>query len=96
MKPYKHISRVTVDTNRKYFTTHSLHMSNLGKGKVASKVSMVVTSIFQTKNVITGLGWKKRHDINLQSVSDNQAEALSVTYVSDISTETNILLKKSL
>ena len=83
MKPYKHVSIVTVDTDRKFFTTHGLHMSNLGKEKIASKVSMVVTSIFQMKNVITCLGWKNEYDINLESVSDNQAEDVSVTDASD-------------
>jgi len=94
MKPYKHVSIVTVDTDRKFFTTHGQHMNNLGKEKIASKVSMVVTSIFQKKNVITCLGWKNEYDINLESVSDNQAEDVSVTYASDNSTETTIPLQK--
>jgi len=65
--------------------------TNLGKEKIASKISMVVTSIFQKKKkVITHLGWKDGYDINLESVSDNQAEDISVIYASDSSTETTI------
>jgi lysophospholipase L1-like esterase len=94
MKPYKHVSIVTVDTDRKFFTRHGLHMSNLGKEKIASKVSMTVTSILQKRNVKTCLGWKNGYDINLESVRDNQAEDIIVTYASDNSTETTIPLQK--
>ena len=68
--------------------------TNLGKEKIASKISMVVTSIFQKKKkVITHLGWKDGYDINLESVSDNQAVDVSVIYASDNSTETTIPLQ---
>ena len=41
MKPFSHVSMVTVDTDRK-FTRHGLHMNNLGKEITASKVSVIV------------------------------------------------------
>jgi hypothetical protein len=94
MKPYKHVVIVTADTDRKFFTRHGLHLNNLGKENIASKVSMVVTNIFQKQNVITCLCWKNRYDISAESVSDNQAKDINVTNASDNSTETTIHLQK--
>ena len=37
MKPYNHVLMVSADTDRKFFTRH-----NLGKEKIASKVSLIV------------------------------------------------------
>jgi hypothetical protein len=56
VKPYKYVLIVTADTDRKFFTRHGLHLNNLGKNDIASKVSMAVTSIFQKQNVITRFG----------------------------------------
>ena len=42
VKPYKHVLIVTADTDRKFFTRHGLHLNNLGKEDIASKVSMAV------------------------------------------------------
>jgi N-acyl-L-homoserine lactone synthetase len=92
MKPYKHVLIVTPDIDRKVFTRHGLHMNNLGKEKITSKVSMVVTSIFQKQNVVTRLCWKNGYDISVENVSDNQAEDISVTNTSGNSTETIIPL----
>jgi hypothetical protein len=58
MKPYEHVLIVTADTDRKFFTRHGLHMNNLGKLKIASKVSVIVKNIFQKENVKISLCWK--------------------------------------
>ena len=42
MKPYNRVLMVSADTDRKFFTRHGLHLNNLGKEKIASKVSMIV------------------------------------------------------
>jgi hypothetical protein len=39
MKPYKHVLIVTMDTDRKFFTRHGLHMNNLGKEKFAGFIN---------------------------------------------------------
>jgi hypothetical protein len=74
MKPYKHVLIVMADTDRKLFTRHGLHMNNLGKEKIASKVSTIAKSIFQKQNVKISLCWKSGYDISAKSVSDNLTE----------------------
>jgi hypothetical protein len=74
MKLYKHVLIVMVDTDRKFFTRHGLHMNNLGKGKIAFKVSTIVKNIFQKQNVKIGLFWKNVYDISVKRVSDNLIE----------------------
>jgi hypothetical protein len=58
MDPYKNVSVVTADTDRKVFTRHGLHMFNLGKEKITSKVSTIVKHIFQKQNEKISLCWK--------------------------------------
>ena len=70
-KPYKHVSIVTADTDRKLFTRHGLYMNSLGKEKIASKVSTRVKNIFQKQNVKISLCWKNGYDISAKSVSNN-------------------------
>ena len=72
MKPYKHVLIVTADTDRKLFTRHGLHMNNLGKEKIASKVSTIAKNILQKQNVKIGLCWKNGYDISAKS--DNLTE----------------------
>ena len=74
MKPYKYVSILTVDIDRRFLTRHGLHMNNLGKEKIASKVSAIVKNIFQKQKVKISLSWKNGCDISAKSVSDNQAE----------------------
>jgi hypothetical protein len=74
MKPYNHVSIVTANTDRKFFTSHGLHMNNLGKEKTASKVSTIVKNIFQKQNVKISLCWKSGYDISAKSVSENLTE----------------------
>jgi hypothetical protein len=74
MKPYKHVLIVMVDTDRQFFTRHDLHMNNLDKEKISSKVSTIVRNIFQKQNVKISLCWKNGFDISAKSVSDNITE----------------------
>jgi hypothetical protein len=83
MKLYKHVSIVTVDTDRKFYTRHGLHMKNLGKEKIASEVSTIFKNIFQKRNVKISLFWKNGYDISVKSVSDNLTEGICVKNVSD-------------
>jgi len=41
MKPYKHDTVVQIELNRKFFMRRCLHMNNLGKEKIAFKISSV-------------------------------------------------------
>jgi lysophospholipase L1-like esterase len=43
MKPYKHTTVVKVDLDRNCFTRQGLHMNNLGKERIASRIATVVT-----------------------------------------------------
>jgi len=74
MKPHKHVSIVTADIDRRFFTRHGLHMNNLGKEKIASKVSAIVKNVFQKQKEKISLSWKNGSDISAKNVSDNQAE----------------------
>jgi hypothetical protein len=71
MKLHKNVSVVTADTDRKVFTRHALHMINLGKEKFTSKVSTIVTNIFQKQNEKISLSWQNIYDFSAKSVSDN-------------------------
>jgi hypothetical protein len=68
MKPYKHVSIVMADTDRKFYTRHGLHTNNVGKEKIASKVSTILNNIFQKQNVKISLFWKNAYDISIKSV----------------------------
>jgi len=68
MKPYKHVTVVKVDLDRKFFTRQGLHMNNLGKEKIAFKMASVVTEIFRRQEEIISLYWKNVCEV---SVSDS-------------------------
>jgi hypothetical protein len=75
MNPYKNVSVVTAETDRKVFTRHGLHMINLGKEKITSKVSTIFKNVFQKENEKISLRWKIGYDISAKSVSgDNLTE----------------------
>jgi lysophospholipase L1-like esterase len=71
MKPYKHVTVVKVDPDRKFFTRQGLHMNNLGTEKIAFKIASVVTKIFRKQEEINGLYWKNECEVN---VSDGPNE----------------------
>ena len=73
MKPFSLVSMVTVDTDRK-FTRHGLHMNNLGKEIMASKVSVIVKDTLQKQDQKISLCWKTGYDTSANSVSDNLVE----------------------
>jgi len=69
-------------------------MNNLGKEKIAFKVSMIVKHFFQKQNVKISLYWKSGRDISVKSVSDNLTEGISVKSVSDNPTEDTFSLQE--
>jgi len=71
MKPYKHITVVKVDLDRKFFTRQGLHVNNLGKEKIAFKIASVVTEIFRRQEEIISLYWKNECKV---SVNDSPNE----------------------
>jgi len=71
MKPYKHVTVLKVDLDRKFFTRQGLHMNNLGKEKIAFKIAIVVAEIFRRQEEIISLYWKNECEV---SVSDSSNE----------------------
>jgi len=71
MKPYKHVTVVKVDLDRKFFTRQGLHMNNLGKEKIVFKTASVVTEIFRRQDEIISFYWKNECEV---SVSDSSNE----------------------
>ena len=94
IKLHKHVLIVMTDTDRKFYSRHGLHMNNLGKEKIASKVSTIVKNIFQKQNVKISLFWKNGYDISVKSVIDNLTEGISVESMSDNPTEGTIYLQE--
>jgi hypothetical protein len=68
MKLYKHVSIVTTDADRKFFTRHGLNINNLGKEKFASKVPSIIKNIFLKHNVKIGLFWNNGYNVSVKSV----------------------------
>ena len=68
MKPYKHVTVVKVDLERKFFTRQGPHMNNLGKEKMAFKIASAVTKIFRKQEEIISMYWKNEYKV---SVSDS-------------------------
>ena len=75
MKPYKNVTVVKVDLDRKSFTKQGLHMNNLGKEKTALKIANVVTKIFLKQEEIISLCWKNEYEV---SVSDSSNEDTTI------------------
>jgi len=78
MKPYKHVTVVKVDLDRKFFTRQGVHMNILRKEKIAFKIASVVMEIFWKKEEIISLYWKNEYKVN----------------ASDSSNEDNIILQE--
>jgi len=77
MKPYRHVVVVTTDAYRKFYTRHGLHMNNLGKEEAATKISVIISRVFQNQNVKIRLCWKYGYNVSAKSVSI-QSEGISV------------------
>jgi hypothetical protein len=59
MKCFKHVKMVKVELKREYFTTHGLHMNNMGKEKVSLEITNAINSLFQKQiNDSIKLCWK--------------------------------------
>jgi hypothetical protein len=59
IKYFKHVKMVRADQKREDFTTHGLHMNNVGKGKAALKIANTILMLFQKQiNEPIKLGWK--------------------------------------
>ena len=96
MKLYNHVLMVSADTDRQFFTRPGLHFNNSGEEKIASKVSMIVKSIFQKQNMTVGLCWKNGLDRSVKSASDKQTAIISAENVSGNLTENTIPYRKTL
>ena len=94
MKPFSHVMVVTMDTDRKFYTRHGLHMNNLGKEETATKISMIISRVFQNQNVKIRLCWKYGYNVSSKSVS-NQSEGTSVKKVDENPTEGTISLHEA-
>jgi len=66
---------VKVDLDRKLFARQVLHMNNLGKEKIASKIANVVTKIFLKQEETISLYWKNEYEV---SVSDSSNEDIII------------------
>jgi hypothetical protein len=67
------VVKVDLDTN--FFARQVLHMNNLGKEKIASKIANVVTKIFLTQEETISLYWKNEYEV---SVSDSSNEDIII------------------
>jgi hypothetical protein len=55
MKSQKHVSIVSADSNREFFTNHGLHMNNRGKEIIAKIIADTSSAIFCKDNMIPSL-----------------------------------------
>jgi hypothetical protein len=59
MKCFKHVKVVNVDRKRENFTTHGLHMNNMGKEKVSLLITNAINTLFQKQiSDSIKLSWK--------------------------------------
>jgi hypothetical protein len=71
MKPYKHVTVVRIDLDRKFFTRHGMHMNNLGKETMALEMANKATSILLKQGKVISLQWK---NVQKNSMSDGPTE----------------------
>ena len=95
LKPFNHVVVVIMtDSDRKFYTRHGLHMNNLGKEETATKISMIISRVFQKQNVKIHLCWKYGYNVSVKRVS-NQSEGTSVKKVDENPTEGTISLHEA-
>ena len=64
MKPYKHVTVLRTDLDRKYFTKQGMHMNNLGKERMALELPNTTASILLKQEVISS-SWKNKQEISM-------------------------------
>jgi hypothetical protein len=71
MKPFKYVTVIKVELERKLFTRQGMHMNKLGKEKTALKIAEVAMTILQkqTKEPIT-MYWKIEQGDSASGVSN--------------------------
>jgi hypothetical protein len=47
MKPFKHVTVIKVELERKFFTGQGLHMNKLGKERIALRIATAATTVLQ-------------------------------------------------
>jgi hypothetical protein len=72
MKPYKHVTILKVNLDRKFYNRHGLHMNNVGKDKIAAQIAQITTNILQDqRNEPITLQWNKYpSDDSIQALSE--------------------------
>jgi hypothetical protein len=73
LRSFEHITMLRIDYDRKYFTSHGLHLNGLGKEILAKKLaSHICTILEKRKTPQLSLGWKIDHNIGTStSVTEN-------------------------
>jgi hypothetical protein len=71
MKPFKHVTVIKVELERKFFTRQGMHMNKLGKEEIALKIAEVAMTVLQkqTKETIS-MYWKTQQDGSASDVSN--------------------------
>jgi hypothetical protein len=68
MKRQKHVSVLSADCNREFFTNHGLHMNNRGKEMIAKLVADTSSAIFCKDNMIPiPVYWTDNHGDNINN-----------------------------
>ena len=79
---FRHVALVELDSNRKYFTKHGLHLNNAGKEwlakLIASQIYKLINNINRTEPVIA-LDWKEETTNMNINVTDNHKPNLLPT-----------------
>jgi hypothetical protein len=71
MKPYKHVTVVRIDVDRKFFTRQGMHMNNLGKERIALETANTAANILLKQEKVISLQWKS---VQENSMSDGPTE----------------------
>jgi lysophospholipase L1-like esterase len=61
-KSFRHVALVEMDSNRKYFTKHGLHLNNAGKEWLAKLIATQIDTLINNINIndpVIALNWKE-------------------------------------
>jgi hypothetical protein len=76
MKPFKHVTVIKVELERKLFTRQGLHMNKLGKERIALRIANTATTVLQKQT-------EEPISMYMKTEQDDS--------VSDVSSEVNIV-----